>query len=171
MILLWDVIMRKPVLFLALLVPILSYAALGGNPPLLKELKTKKQFTANVSSSNITYSREVKANYVTYTSINGTCQIKQFATLETSANGSKVFAVLWHCPITPNLKELLTDEYFTILRTTQPQINTLNYKKYVTSNVVIELSGHQGDSRGNAYLIKQIPNNVNIKELLNNEKI
>lgn len=171
MILLWDVIMRKPVLFLALLVPILSYAALGGNPPLLKELKTKKQFTANVSSSNLTDSRVVKANYVTYTSIDGACQIKQFATLETSANGSKVFAVLWHCPITPNLKELLTDEYFTILRTTQPQINTLNYKKYVTSNVVIELSGHQGDSRGNAYLIKQIPNNVNIKELLNNEKI
>lgn len=171
MILLWDVIMRKPVLFLALLVPIISYAALGGNPPLLKEVKTKKQFTANVSSSNLTYSREVKANYVTYTSINGACQIKQFATLETSVNGSKVFAVLWHCSITPNLKELLTDEYFTILRTTQPQINTLNYKKYVTSNVVIELSGHQGDSRGNAYLIKQIPNNVNIKELLNNEKI
>lgn len=171
MILLWDVIMRKPVLFLALLVPIISYAALGGNPPLLKEVKTKKQFTANVSSSNLIYNREVKANYVTYTSINGTCQIKQFATLETSVNGSKVFAVLWHCSITPNLKELLTEEYFTILRTTQPQISTLNYKKYITSNVVIELSGHQGDSRGNAYLIKQIPNNVNIKELLNNEKI
>lgn len=171
MTLLWDIIMKKPVLFLALLVPILSYAALGGNPPLSKEVKTKKQFTANVSSSNITYNREVKANYSTYTSINGACQIKQFATLETSVDGSKVFAVLWHCPITPNLKELLTDEYFTILTTTRPQISTLDYKKYVTRNVVIELSGHQGDSHGNAYLIKQIPNNLNIKELLNNEKI
>ena len=40
---------------------ILSYVALGGNPPLSKRLKTKKQFTANVSSSNITYNREVQS--------------------------------------------------------------------------------------------------------------
>lgn len=163
--------MKKLAIVIVGAIPMLSYAALGGTPPSASSISNNSRLNSTVvSTPNTQYVREVKSSYVSYTSTGDkACVIKQLATLP-DKTGSKVFAVLWHCPSIPDLRSLLTEQYFDVFKT-KPTINTLTYRKYVTDNLVTELSGHQGDSHGNAYLTNQVPNNVSIRELLINEKI
>lgn len=98
------------------------------------------------------------------------CNIYQYASkLKTRQNKAKIFAAKWQCNMIPNLQNLL-GKNFVVFKTTKPEINTLTYKKYVNPHIVVELSGYQGDSRGVAYIPKFTPKNINLQELLKNEK-
>ncbi|MDD3265596.1 MAG: DUF2844 domain-containing protein [Burkholderiales bacterium] len=98
------------------------------------------------------------------------CSIYQYAPkLKKKQNLAKIFAVKWQCNMIPNLRNMLGDN-FAVFKTTKPEINTLTYKKYVNPNIVVELSGYQGDSHGIAYIPNLIPKNINLQELLKNEK-
>jgi hypothetical protein len=153
--------MKKYFLLLSCLVlPIASYASLGGNTP-------STALTTN--NTNQIHSSKSYSNYKVYTtsSDDHSCIIHEFATISNS--NSRIFATSWKCNTIPNLKTLLGNTNFAIFKE-KPVVNTLNYKKYVSNDIIVILSGHENVSYGQAYFPNNIPNHINIEDLFNNEK-
>lgn len=161
--------MKKTLFLLGTCLSVSSYAVeLGG---LLKDY-SKPPFPIESEQINIMSLDKSAKDYIVVkiSDKDNKCNIYQYAPkLKKKQASAKIFASKWQCNIIPNLRSLLGDN-FAIFKTTKPEINTLTYKKYVNENVVVELSGYQGNSSGVAYISLLVPKNINIQELLKNEK-
>lgn len=145
------------ILTMGLIIPISSYATLGST---IKSLPSDTQTVKNTS-------------HMVYVTQTATYKLFQYSNLPVKGytkSKNIIFAVIWKGISPPNLKEVLGEQNFKIFTTTKPVINTLNYKKFVANDLVIEISGHQGDVFGNAYIPSQMPKNTTIEGLITNAK-
>lgn len=145
------------ILAIGLMLPISSYAILGST---IKSLPSDTQIVKN-SSYMI---------YITQTATYKLYQYSNSPAKDSNKSKSIIFAVIWKGISPPNLKEVLGEQNFKIFMTTTPIINTLTYKKFVANDLVIEISGHQGDVFGNAYIPSKLPKNITIEGLITNAK-
>ena len=85
---------------------------------------------------------------------------------EYSGLDGNVFAVTWHGPFVPNLRQMLGryfDEYATAAKTqSHPDHHHL---QIALSDLVVQASGHMRAFSGRAYLPQSIPGGVSLGEL------
>lgn len=77
----------------------------------------------------------------------------------------KVFAVAWHGPWLPNLKQLLGEYYGQYQQAIAAQTQRHGPVMVRTSGLVVQLGGHMRDFAGRAYLAEEIPAGVRLEDI------
>ena len=84
---------------------------------------------------------------------------------EYAGNDGKVFAVTWHGPFVPNLRQILGsyfDEYAAAAKAGRQDRNHMLVRK---SDLVVRVAGHMRAQSGLAYLPQAMPSGVTIGDL------
>ena len=89
------------------------------------------------------------------------------AVREYASPSGKVFAVAWHGPSMPNLKQLLGSHFQEYQQALQTQGQRVRRGPVLVQlpDLVVELGGHMRDFRGRAYLPDQMPSGVRAEEI------
>ncbi len=149
--------MKYLVLFLGAILSLSVYATLGKDPSSVPQ-------DSQLSSTSLYSVYETQASdYKLYQYVN-------LPVRNVNKSNNIIYAVIWKGVSPPNLKDVLGEQNFKIFTTNKPVISTLNYKKYVTKDLVVEISGHQGDIFGSAYIPSKMPKNITIEGLIKNAK-
>ncbi len=81
------------------------------------------------------------------------------------AQGGTVFAVAWHGPIMPNLRQVLSQYFDSYVRAAQASPVNHRHVDISQANLVVHASGHMRAFSGIAYLPQAIPAGVSVGEL------
>lgn len=81
--------------------------------------------------------------------------------------GGKVFAVAWHGPFMPDLKQLLGSHFQEYRQALQGQDQRARRGPILVQlpDLVVQLGGHMRDFAGRAYLPDQLPSGVSAEEI------
>ena len=77
----------------------------------------------------------------------------------------KVFAVAWHGPYAPNLRQALGRYFDTYVSAPSPQRFDHKHLQIQQGDLVVQASGHMRAFSGRAYLTGAIPTDVNLAEV------
>jgi hypothetical protein len=81
-----------------------------------------------------------------------------------AANGA-VFAVTWHGPFLPDLRQLLGVHFDTIARSQHRQRGGLAHERVREGRLVFESNGHPRSFHGRAYLSDAVPAGVTLNDI------
>lgn len=77
----------------------------------------------------------------------------------------KVFAVAWHGPFMPDLKQLLGSHFQEYQQALQNQVQRHGPVFVQLPDLIVQLGGHMRDFMGRAYLPDQMPSGVRAEEI------
>ncbi|HLZ42925.1 MAG TPA: DUF2844 domain-containing protein [Candidatus Sulfotelmatobacter sp.] len=130
------------------------YGALGGDVSSVRDDQARINAALRVTQTNAYNVHELHSP---------TGQvIREFA-----APSGKIFAVSWHGPWAPDLKQLLGSHFTEFQQAMQsPDSRIARGPRVVQQgNLVVELGGHMRDFVGRAYLTDQVPSGMRVEEI------
>jgi hypothetical protein len=86
--------------------------------------------------------------------------IREYAGLD-----GKVFAVTWHGPFSPNLRQTLGSYFDQYVAAAPAGRQDRNHVQVLTSKLVVQVGGHMRAYSGRAYLPQALPNGVTAGDL------
>lgn len=106
----------------------------------------------------------VHANHAAYTVHELTLADKGVVREYVSPAG-QVFAVTWHSPLMPNLRQLLGAHYEALSQTQERQRRGMRHMEMQTDEVALVNHGRVRDFNGAAYLIHGLPSGVSVNDI------
>ena len=141
--------------FFALVSAVSAHASLGGNFPSIQDDQVHMQGSRRMTSAGSYTVHEIQA-------ATGTV-VKEYV----SADG-KVFAVTWHGPWPPDMRQLLGDYFDQYVKGVEAQINARSGRRPVVIDqpeLVVHMGGHMRAYVGRAFVPGMLPPDVRIEDI------
>ncbi|HEV3511136.1 MAG TPA: DUF2844 domain-containing protein [Candidatus Sulfotelmatobacter sp.] len=129
------------------------YAALGGDLSSVRDDQARIHASLQVSQTSAYSVHELRSS---------TGQVIR----EYAAPSGNIFAVTWHGPWAPDLRQLLGSHFMQFQQAMQSSSRAAHGPLVMQQgNLVVELGGHMRDFMGRAYLSDQLPTGVRAEEI------
>ena len=139
-------------LLVAILAPGIASATLGEPEVSVQADSAKLQSSVKMTNQSLYRVHEMTLNTATV--------VREFVGLD-----GNVFAVAWHGPYMPNLRQTLGKYFDTMVSAPRAGRQDRNHVQIQAGDLVVQNGGHMRSFSGRAYLASAIPAGVNMGDL------
>ncbi len=146
-------VLRMTIFGLAVAISVPMFAELGGQMDTIAADAAHMKATRRVTATAKYAVHEMKAD-------SGTV-VREYVSPQ-----GKVFAVSWEGPYKPDLRQLMGAANFEAYTTAAARVKAHGGpRRYEVNGLVVEVSGHQRDFHGRAYLQQDVPAGTDVAEI------
>jgi hypothetical protein len=139
-------------LLMAILAPGIASATLGEPEVSVQADSAKLQSSVKMTNQSLYRVHEMTLNTATV--------VREFVGLD-----GKVFAVAWHGPYMPNLRQTLGKYFDTMVAAPRVGLQDRNHMQIQQGDLVVQNGGHMRSFSGRAYLASAVPVGVDLGDL------